>query len=130
MPIERDRYPANWEQLAADIRVQANHQCQHCGKECRRPLEKLSDFVLRRFGGIKGKDWEAARDAIDHPRKYILTAAHLDQNPANNDPLNLKALCMVCHINYDRDYLQANAIAKKERRGQQNLFGGQHEEKT
>lgn len=120
--MERDRYPDNWEQLAADIRVKANHKCQHCGKECRRPSEKLSDFVLRRFGGIKGKDWEAARDAIDHPKKYCLTTAHLDQNPANNHPSNLKALCMVCHIKHDHPHLKSNATAKRERRGQTKLL--------
>jgi 5-methylcytosine-specific restriction endonuclease McrA len=122
MPMERDRYPSDWEQLAANIRVQANHRCQHCGKECRRPGEKLSDFVLRRWGGFaEGREWNAARDAIDHPKKYCLTTAHLDQDPANNHPSNLKALCMVCHIQYDHPHLKRNAIAKRERRGQTKL---------
>jgi nitrate/TMAO reductase-like tetraheme cytochrome c subunit len=119
--MERDRYPDNWNQMSLKIRIAANHKCQMCGKECRRPSEKLSDFVLRIYGGLKGDRWEEARDAIDHPQKYRLTGAHLDQNPANNHPSNLKALCMCCHINHDRDFLAHNAIAKRERRGQTKL---------
>jgi hypothetical protein len=121
MPMERDRYPNDWEQMSLKIRIAANHKCQMCGKECRRPAEKLSDFVLRVYGGLKDDRWEEARDAIDHPQKYRLTGAHLDQNPTNNHPSNLKALCMVCHIQYDHPHLKRNAIAKRERRGQTKL---------
>jgi 5-methylcytosine-specific restriction endonuclease McrA len=119
--MERDRYPDNWEQMSLEIRIAANHKCQMCGKECRRPSEKLSEFVLRVYGGLKGHRWKEARDAIDHPQKYRLTGAHLDQNPTNNHPSNLKALCMVCHIQYDHPHLKRNAIAKRERRGQTKL---------
>lgn len=118
MALERDRYPSNWEQMSIDIRIAADHKCQACGKECLRPQEKLSDFVLRVYGGLKGERWLEARDAIDHPQKYRLTSAHLDQNPANNRPSNLKALCMPCHINHDRNFLIKNRYAKRERKGQ------------
>jgi len=32
----------------------------------------------------------------------ILTVAHLDHNPRDNQDSNLKALCQWCHLNYDR----------------------------
>lgn len=118
MPLERDRYPADWKQMSINIRIAANHKCQMCGKECRRPSEKLSDFILRIYGGLKGKNWAEACDAIDHPQKYRLTSAHLDQNPANNHPSNLRALCMPCHIRHDHKFLGKNKLAKRERKGQ------------
>jgi 5-methylcytosine-specific restriction endonuclease McrA len=118
MTLERSRYPENWKQMAIDLRIAANHTCQKCGKLCRKPNEKLSDFILRVYGGLKGEHWEEACDAIDHPKKYLLTGAHLDQNPGNNHATNLMALCMPCHINYDRHYLKANRKAKQERKGQ------------
>ena len=31
----------------------------------------------------------------------MLTIAHLDHNPANSDPTNLRALCQACHFGYD-----------------------------
>jgi hypothetical protein len=32
----------------------------------------------------------------------VLTVAHLDRNPGNNAFENLKALCVICHLDYDR----------------------------
>ena len=43
------------------------------------------------------------------PIKVVLTVAHLDQNPLNNDEANLAALCQRCHLNHDRK-------ARKERK--------------
>jgi hypothetical protein len=127
MPIEKDRYPTHWPTLALDLKSKQEWTCEHCGKQCRKPKEPLSVFAERVYGGIDGDDW---KEAVDCPGKFVLTTAHLDQNPANNDPNNLRALCSGCHLNYDRDYLAANAQAKRERRGQQNLFGGQDAEQN
>jgi hypothetical protein len=127
MPIERDRYPTDWPTLALDLKAEREWTCQQCNRQCRKPREPLSEFIERVYGGIEGEAW---KEAVDYPGRFVLTTAHLDQNPANNDPSNLKALCSGCHLKNDTPHRKANAIAKKERRGQQNLFGGQHEEKT
>lgn len=37
-------------------------------------------------------------------RTKILTVAHLDQNPENNLPDNLKVFCRSCHIQYDQQF--------------------------
>lgn len=34
--------------------------------------------------------------------RVILTLAHLDHDPTNNDPANLAALCQWCHLHQDR----------------------------
>jgi hypothetical protein len=122
MPMDLSRYPTDWPTFTLELRDSKKWTCEHCGKQCRKTGELLSEFILRRWGNeqgqIIGNEW---RDAVDFPKKYSLTTAHLDQNPKNNDPSNLKALCMVCHLQHDRPYFKSNAIAKQERSGQARL---------
>ncbi|MEM6433763.1 MAG: hypothetical protein AAF773_07925 [Cyanobacteria bacterium P01_D01_bin.115] len=51
------------------------------------------------------------------PRRYLLTVAHLDQQPGNQDPGNLKALCTVCHLQFDSQF------RAKQRRLKAEFFG-------
>lgn len=47
-----------------------------------------------------------ARHGEPHPEtgsRVVLTVAHMDQDPANNDPANLRALCQRCHLAWDRE---------------------------
>ena len=78
MRLRRALYPADWPEIASAIKAAANWTCQQCGQRCYRPGERV-------------RDW-----------RRVLTAAHLDRDPAHNAPENLKALCVVCHLNYDR----------------------------
>ena len=80
MPISKEnkkRYPPNWEQISMHIRfVRANNKCEFCG----------------------------ARNYALHPetnKRVVLSVAHLDHQPENNDFSNLKALCQRCHLRYD-----------------------------
>ena len=61
-----------------------------------------------------------------HPRtgsKVVLTIAHLDHDPGNSDPANLRALCQQCHNRYDAEHRLANARARRRREsGQGDLF--------
>lgn len=41
--------------------------------------------------------------------RIVLTTAHLDHDPTNNDMSNLKALCQRCHNRYDQPHRQRNA---------------------
>lgn len=122
MPMERERYPKDWRQLSLSIKDESEWRCRGCKKQCFKPGEKLSDFIIRVFGGIEGEAW---REAADHPGRFRLTVAHLDQDPKNNEPSNLKALCNVCHLQNDRPHQKANSLAKKERRGQKKLSIGE-----
>ncbi|WP_162560849.1 HNH endonuclease [Methylobacterium durans] len=54
----------------------------------------------------------------------VLTTAHLDQNPLNNDDGNLRALCQRCHNTWDAPHRRANAtVTRHSKRGQPDLFG-------
>lgn len=51
-----------------------------------------------------------------HPQtgsKVVLTTAHLDHNPANNDLANLRAWCQRCHNKYDAPTRLAGIRARK-----------------
>src|SRR5579885_1564289 len=126
MPMDRSRYPANWNDIALSVKQAANWTCQGCGRPCRKPDENLFDFVKRIQGcNYAELDWvnQTAIATIGaHPQRYTLTTAHLDQDPGNNAPDNLKALCSVCHLRHDRPFQEANRLAKRERFGQLTVF--------
>lgn len=77
MPMKRELYPTDWEEIAQAVKRESDWRCEHCDRQCRRPGE---DFVT-------------------HTR--TLTVAHLDHDPANCERENLRALCAPCHLRYD-----------------------------
>lgn len=53
----------------------------------------------------------------------VLTVAHLDHQPENCDPANLRAWCQRHHLAYDHDHHRANAQAtRRARAGTLELF--------
>lgn len=113
MPMDRRLYPANWDEIALQIKEAANWSCQQCGRECRRKGETLSEFCTRR-----NSPWD---EVVEHPQKFTLTVAHLDHVPANCDLSNLKALCSGCHCRYDLKAMSLKKRLKRERLGQLTL---------
>ncbi|WP_148041392.1 HNH endonuclease family protein [Rufibacter immobilis] len=53
--------------------------------------------------------------------KVILTVAHLDHDPTNNEDWNLKALCQLCHNRHDRKHRNLTMHLNKYRQ-QHKLF--------
>lgn len=43
----------------------------------------------------------------------VLTVAHLDHDPANNERSNLRAMCQRCHLAYDREHHAATRRKRK-----------------
>lgn len=116
MPWNRSLYLKNWEVLAAQIKSDANWVCQGCGKPCRKSGESIDNFLARCVG--------LPEDEVrEHPTKWVLTVAHLNHDPSDNRPENLKPLCAPCHCRMD---IKPSAIARKrflhrERAGQLTL---------
>lgn len=125
MPMDKRFYPHNWTAITRQKKDAANWTCERCGRSCRIPGEDLSNFALRVQGiAHPDLDWinqTAIATIYQHPQRFLLTVAHLDQNPLNNTPENLKALCAPCHLRHDRPYRQFNIYRKRERLGQQRL---------
>jgi|GEM_PF-358813 len=116
MPIIRARYPDDWATIALRVKHQAQWCCQECQRPCRQPSEPLAAFQQR------VQQWRRSRTPLPEkfeaaPRRYLLTVAHLDQQPHNQDPSNLKALCTVCHLQFD------SRFRAKQRRLKAEFFG-------
>ncbi|NET39780.1 MAG: hypothetical protein F6K19_48795, partial [Cyanothece sp. SIO1E1] len=118
MPMNRKLYPDDWEAIALSIKQQANWQCQACGRPCRQLGESVGEFIDRlndEFPTWPTDDLYESQETEEFglvevlkPGRYVLTVAHLDHQPANCDPDNLRAWCSVCHLRYD-----AKAISTK-----------------
>lgn len=108
MPMDRSKYPDNWEQISERIRFVRAKSCCEGGTwypKCR------------------------AKNHMPHPKtgsKVILTVAHMDHDTTNNAESNLRALCQRCHLAEDREFHAQNRIknklAKKESAGQLKLL--------
>lgn len=87
-PENRHRYPANWREIRTTILARAGNCCEG---------------TPRYQGCMAANGWP-------HPvtgSRVVLTIAHLDQQPENNDPSNLRALCQRCHLRFDQDWRRA-----------------------
>jgi hypothetical protein len=114
MPIDRSRYSSDWPQISLMVRGAAGWCCVRCHRPCRSPGESWEDFGGRAIALGWGLE-------LHKPRRFVLTTAHLDQNPRNDDWANLAALCVRCHLAHDRPHLLHNRRRKRERLGQLNL---------
>jgi len=144
MPMDRSKYPANWDQISRRIRFErAEGLCEKCG---------VPHSALR---AENGQWWllEDLQDLWEWPEMdeddaamvldkgpltvVILTTAHLgiakpDGTPGDKaDTMhcreeNLAALCQKCHLNFDRDQHIKNRLINRRRRlveaGQQEMF--------
>lgn len=128
MPMDFSRYPKDWKAIAFQLKEDAEWKCQQCGKPCRKRGESVADFEKR-----LGADWRSllSEKLEDHertgvvqykPKRFLLTVAHLDQNPSNIEPENLRVLCAPCHLRFDVKFRGYNRRRLLERRGQLRLF--------
>lgn len=77
-PENRHRYPPDWREVRAAILARAGNRCEW--EEC------------------------GAANYSPHPEtgaRVVLTIAHLDHQPENCDPSNLRAWCQLHHNRYD-----------------------------
>ena len=129
-PENRARYPKDWKAISASIRDRAKNRCEECGLvngalggrlhgEWCEPLPLDDTGRLPQPGDIAwcrrrslfiGRNVLAARLKIV---RIVLTVAHLDHQPENCAPSNLKAWCQRCHNRYDA---KTRAAGIKERR--------------
>lgn len=106
MPVNYKNYHPDWRNISRQIREQAGWRCEG----------------TPRFPDCRA---ENGRRHPDTGSKVVLTVAHMDHNPANNDPANLRALCQRCHLDWDHERHMANARRKRWERtvgGQTNML--------
>jgi hypothetical protein len=115
MPMQRFCYPANWHEIALQVKTEANWKCEECGRECKKPSESLADFIDRIVPKVHCTDsYDLLAEISAKPTRFILTTAHLDHVPENVARSNLKALCSVCHCRYDLKAMPHKKMLKRE----------------
>lgn len=118
MPMDRSKYPDDWEQISQEVREAAGNKCQECGV----PNGALGYRFGKQFYRIDTMSRPEAeryvRSLSGRPRciRIVLTVAHLDHDTTNSDRGNLRAWCQRCHLSYDQDHHIANAAATRARK--------------
>ena len=146
-PSQRWYYSIDWRELSLVIRFErAGGRCEQCRKpHGQSVIAGLSgewwdaerrhwrDAYGRRMASRPCPDRLAARQrplagfALTELRltKVFIATAHLDQDPGNNSPRNLAALCQRCHLTHDRAAHRRQRWATLfYRRALGDLFGG------
>jgi 5-methylcytosine-specific restriction endonuclease McrA len=101
----RRKYPDDWVTIAFEIKhIRAKRMCE----------------------GSPAYPTCRAKDGEPHPvtgSKVVLTVGHLNHDPTDNRPENLKAWCQRCHNTYDQPHRQANAAkTRRARKASGDLF--------
>lgn len=96
-----------WQAAKAAVIARANGKCEQCLVPNRVSVIRDTDgdwHTGEQFGEYCS-ELDLAEDAKFI--RIVLTVAHLDQNPANNDLSNLKHLCQRCHNRLDAPHRAA-----------------------
>lgn len=133
-PENKARYPKDWPQISKAIRERAKNSCEKCGAPngntvlrgtsedyhglpCYAVPAPLGSIGAHVFSADTG-DVLDARVVADleregwKPVKIVLTVAHLDHQPENCAPENLRAWCQRCHNIYDMPMRKAGIAAR------------------
>lgn len=126
-PENKARYPKNWKAIRAQILQRAGDKCEKCNAVngtciCRGAGDDADTYMIEdgevfdaetgeSLGWCRHSDYEVGR-MVD----IVLTIAHLDHTPENNDPENLKAWCQRCHLRYDAVHHAETARATRHSR--------------
>lgn len=97
MPIDYKLYPDNWQEIRAKVRARSGNRCE----------------------GSPAYPDCAAENGKAHPitgSRVVLTVAHLDHNPQNNELSNLRDWCQRCHLTYDARIHAEHARATRARK--------------
>lgn len=140
MPMDRSKYPSDWETISAAIRERAHNRCEQCGVEngawILRSVEDGSRYLVLKDGDYYDGDFRVRMSEMDeefalaeHDTRIVLTVHHKgilkpDGTPGDPHdkmdcrPQNLIALCQRCHLLADMPTHIANRkrsrLAKRE----------------
>lgn len=129
MPMDRQRYPDDWEAIAFKVKSDSLWICEKCGRPCRKPGE--SDTELRARITSEAPDWAGEMwETVESPDmgvlelpklgRFTLTVAHPNHDP-ENPKAELKAWCSPCHGRYDLKDQYRKRMIRLEMMGQLRL---------
>jgi hypothetical protein len=106
MPIKPEnavRYPKDWPAISMAIRERAGGRCE-CEGECGLHRTHPGPRRCVELNHAAAK-WANGR--------IVLTVAHLNHQPEDCRPENLKAMCQRCNLRYDIEHHQQSAYATR-----------------
>ncbi|WP_194385344.1 hypothetical protein [Microbacterium luteum] len=109
-PENRERYPADWPDISARIKHRAGWRCE-CEGECGRGTHEGRCPNLHQL------------PAYGTGSRVVLTTAHLNHQPEDCRPENLKAMCQGCHLHYDREHHAETRAANRVRTNEEEDRG-------
>lgn len=127
MPINpelKHLYPRDWKAISHRIRFErAGGKCERCGAPhlaWRREDSPNQFFETLEDAALAAVNIHEDDVAIT---RIVLTTAHLDHDPTNNNEDNLAALCQRCHLAHDLPHhLISRRVNRERKTGQQRLF--------
>jgi hypothetical protein len=133
-PENKARYPANWKEIRTAILARAENRCETCrvlnGARIARGTGPFADT----FQNEEAEVFDAETGAyiaqvrmgeyqVKNMVTIVLTIAHLDHQPENCDPANLRALCQMHHLRHDAAHHAETARnTRRERLAVADLF--------
>lgn len=122
MPMDRKKYPPDWEAISGRIRARAGNRCEECGVD-------NGTMGRRDRSGRWWTEVELTRASVSEliaafaavPNtlsRIVLTVAHVDHDTANNDESNLRCLCQYHHLLLDREQHAYNRAITRKRNAQ------------
>lgn len=126
MPIDKSRYPPDWDSRSERIQKRDHYTCQHCGAKKGELGQHTDDGQWLKEATIhalvgRGK----LKQEMLQMKKAVLTVAHLDHDETNWEVKDerLLTLCATCHLRYDmNDNQRRRAYGKHYRDNQLLLF--------
>jgi hypothetical protein len=131
MPMDRSKYPGDWEAISKRIRFgRAGGTCEArttSGERCDAPHGRR---ICR--WPADPEQWAFEYDALElspyhwlDPITVVLTVAHLNHDTTDNREENLMAMCQLHHLRLDLPLHKQHAAATRRRKlGMAELFGG------
>jgi 5-methylcytosine-specific restriction endonuclease McrA len=131
MPMQKDRYPADWKAISLRIRERDGQTCKWCGVPNGAIIRRLEDGESYTYYGQYttkaewGAKWARLRPKVI---RVVLTVAHINHDTADNSNGNLVALCQRCHLRHDAKYHAQNAARTRREKNRASVAAcGQQE---
>ena len=133
-PALKNYYAGDWRLLSDAIRFgRAGGRCEACDRPHRTLIYALADGrwfdpqgqVWRDRHGAPGQGPQPDDAASMRRVRVVIATAHLDHDPTNRDPANLRALCQRCHLRHDlAAHLRQRRVTCRRRDAVGDLFLG------